>query len=313
MDKNIIEFKERLIATGLFKRVSASQYRVRECPKCGDRKWHCYVKIDINTDEPVFYHCFKCNSSGVVDKSFVDYLNIDLRIPNWKYRKNISTNTSVMAIEKTEMDSILSKEDDVSGISQYINSRIGVIPSYTDLEFFNFIGNPLRYGTAVLDGDISYLDKRYWFKLTNGNMLGRYEDDSVDMRWLRFKSKRIKMSGIYKINLPFDLYQNINVIIAEGIMDVIGLYYHYKSLSNNIYIATLGKSYQKGIEFVLQRGIFGPTVNIHIFKDSDVPVEKIWIPKEYNSLFKRINIYENQAFKDYGTKSENFDIHKIIK
>ena len=74
MDKSVMMYKESLLSSGLFRRVSSTQYRVQECPKCGDRKWHCYVKIDLDSDCPVVFNCFKCNSSGIVDKSLLAYI-----------------------------------------------------------------------------------------------------------------------------------------------------------------------------------------------------------------------------------------------
>ena len=38
-----LEYKQKLLDTGLFKRVSEGQYTCQVCPFCGDRKSHMYV------------------------------------------------------------------------------------------------------------------------------------------------------------------------------------------------------------------------------------------------------------------------------
>ena len=62
MDNNLLKYKEELLNTGLFRRVSEGQYVCKTCPFCGDTKSHMYVLIKLNDDTPVLYNCFKCNS-----------------------------------------------------------------------------------------------------------------------------------------------------------------------------------------------------------------------------------------------------------
>lgn len=313
MDKSVMMYKESLLSSGLFRRVSSTQYRVQECPKCGDRKWHCYVKIDLDSDCPVVFNCFKCNSSGIVDKSFLEYLGIDnITIPKSKYGKKINVSETVSTT--IDMNAItVNESDDITNVRNYINSRIGCYPTLSDLQLFNYVGNPYKYTRDYLGTEgQAVLNNRHWFRLTNGNICGRWYNDDIDLRWLRYKSSRVDTSGLYKINVPVDLYQPINVIIAEGVMDIIGLYYNYKEFNNNIYIGVLGKDYNRGIKYVFDRGIFGTSVSIKIFKDSDVDVNNIRIDYNMKKLFKRVDIYENTCDKDYGVLPDNLDIHKII-
>ena len=74
MNKELYEFKEKLLGTGLFKAVTGSNwYRVKECPFCGDIKWHMYVCINLSSDDAVGYNCFKCGSKGYIKKDFLKY------------------------------------------------------------------------------------------------------------------------------------------------------------------------------------------------------------------------------------------------
>lgn len=309
MDKNLYEFKISLLNSGLFRRVSDVQYKCQECPICGDKRWHCYVKIDVNSDTPVLFNCFKHNCHGIVGQQFVDYFNLRINVPKFKHIKQIDVSQNVSV---TLPPINVSGQDDITDISEYVQTRVGHTPSLGELQIFNYIGNPRKYTIDYLGNDDPQIIKdRYWFKMTNGNIIGRLKDDTSNMRWLKYKSTNIKTAGLYKFALPVDLYQQINVIIAEGIFDLIGLYYNYHGCENNVYIATLGKSYIKGIEYMIDKGLFGDSVNIKIFKDADV--SKIWIDNKYRQLFKRIDIYENISSKDYGVTPDKMDVHRIIE
>ena len=313
--ESIKEFKQRILemfTPGEYKRVSNTQYRLRECPKCGDRKFHLYLKIDVNTDEPILYNCFKCNSGGIVNESFLNKLGFtNVNMPEYNYSKRLNINSSV----SNKIPSILVDENNnVNIVSQYINDRVGHYPTLPELQYFHYVGNPIQYANDFLGNEnISSIKNRIWFQMTNGNIIGRTTNEDDNMRWLKYKTNRAKGVGLYKIGIPVDLYQPIHVLIAEGVMDVIGLFYNYNETHNNIYIGTMGKDYTKGIKYILDKGIFGDSVYIKIFKDPDVPVHKIWIDDAYNSLFKKIDIYENYKNLDYGVKPDMLDIHKIIR
>ena len=311
MNQKVIEYKESLLSRGGFRRVSTTQYRIQECPKCGDRKWHCYVKIDLSNDEPVLYKCFKCNSGGIVDDKFLEFIGIDdISVPKFKFGRRLDVSETVS--EKINSMTVVDG-DDITGICDYINRKVGHYPSLTELQSFNYVGDPYKYTRDYLGTEgQSVLRNRYWFRLTNGNISGRWYNDEVEYRWMRYKSNRVKTVGLYKLNVPVDMYQPINVIIAEGVMDVIGLYYNYNGSANNVYIGVMGKDYYRGIKYILDRGIFGHSVSIKIFKDSDVNEKDIYIDYNMKKLFNRVDIFENLIGKDYGVLPEELDIHKII-
>lgn len=315
MNKETIkEFKQRLIGLllpGEYKRVSSTQYRMRECPKCGDMKFHLYIKIDVNTDEPVLYNCFKCNSGGIVTESFLKQLGYNIDVPTFNYGKKLNMNSNM----SSKIPSILVDEtNNIDTIVSYVNDRVGHVPTLCELQYFHYIGNPHKYANDFLGNEGSLtINNRVWFQMTNGNMIGRSIKDNDNMRWLKYKTTKARGVGLYKIAMPVDLYQPIHVIIAEGVMDVIGLFYNYKETFNNIYIGTMGKDYCKGIKYILDKGLFGESVYIKIFKDPDVPLNKIWVDEELRSLFKKVDIFENCSGYDYGVKPELLDIHKVVK
>ena len=314
MNKELYEFKEKLLSTGLFKVVSGSNwYRVKECPYCGDAKWHMYVCINLSSDDIVGFNCFKCNKKGILNQKFLDHYGLnDLKMPT-----NVNGSRRIVAdgsVSNKIPNVNVNENDNIEGVCNYINERVGHYPTLGELQAFQYIGNPKKYAMEYLGmDDINNIRNRYWFQMTNGNIIGRFGNDNTEMRWLKYKTNKCKSTGLYKISVPVDLNSDINVLISEGVMDSVGLYYNYHGSVNNIYISVMGKDYIKGVKYILNKGIFGKSVNICIFKDPDVDTNKIFIPKLLRDMFKSVNIYENMTGKDYGVKETEYDICKVIR
>ena len=312
MDKALMKFKEDLLKTGLFKsRPRAGEYTLKECPYCGDMKNHVYVKIDLGNDSPVVFNCFKCPAGGILTQDFLNRMNIDnIRVPKYNGSKQIKVDSTV----STKIPDInVNVNDNIEGVCKYIQSRVGVYPTLTELQMFGYVGDPYKYAETYLGKDNIWVinNERYWFRMTNGNIIGRYYNDETDHRWLKYRTDKVRTAGLYNIRVPFDLYDEINVIIAEGVMDVVGLYYNYKEFKNCIYVGVMGKDYIKGVKYVLNKGIFGTSVNIRIFKDPNVDVKDIYIDNNLRKLFNKVEVYGNMNDKDYGILPEELDIHKV--
>jgi hypothetical protein len=304
----VLDFKEALINSGIFKKVREEQYRCKFCPYCGDNKFHIYVKIVYDEETPVLYHCKKCGG-GRVDYKFLEYYGLnDLSVPKYKGLKKIDS----CKIGNNQAE-LINPGDDLSNAMDYINYRVGVYPTEMELGYFQYISNPMRYASEFLTSKklnekwFTGKELRCWFRLTNGNMIGRNRAESDG--WRQFRSDVIKNSGIYVIKLPFDPSKTIDVYISEGIMDSIGLFYGYKQSSNVIYISVLGRDYNKGIDYLLNTGIFGKHVNIKIFKDADV--DKVSVDRLKKRFFKHVDVYQNMIGKDYGVSSDKMDISKV--
>lgn len=313
MDGNLAEFKRKLLDTGLFHKVSGQgQYRCQTCPYCGDTHKHMYVKIDTESDTPVLYKCFKCNASGFMKQDWLDFFGIqDIKVPKSKGLRKIQSNgVSSETIELIDFDKDVGI---IESFSNYIHKRVGVIPSKDDLIAFQCIGNVFDYVTAYLGGDMKGLRNRLWFRLSNGNIVGRItEDDGNTMRWKkrnRISSYGVPSSGgIYIIKNFVNTQQTINICICEGVMDAIGLYYH-SGVSNAVYIATMGMDYMAGVKYALNMGIFGNSVKVRVFKDSDI--EFVRIPYQYKQLYRSITIYKNAIGKDFGVSADKIEIERV--
>jgi len=310
MDAALAEFKRRLLATGLFMKVSAKgQYRCKTCPYCGDTNKHMYVKIDLDSDMPVVCKCHKCNAGGLLKQDWLDYFGIDdIQVPKMKgTRRVFGKNGDTTIPELIDFDK---DQDAIQICRDYILKRVGETPTAGDLKAFQFIGNVESYVTAYLGGDTRGLRNRVWFCLNTGNIIGRRLDDIDSFRWVKKNyNGDSKGRGLYVIKKPADTLQTINVCICEGIMDAIGLYYH-AHVNNAFFIGCMGSEYKAALKYVIDHGIFGESVNIRIYKDPNI--NYVDIPKRYRRMFKSISIYKNAFGKDFGVPEDEIEFEKCM-
>lgn len=313
MGNELYEFKIKLLDTGYFKHQKDNEY-VCTCPFCGKRK-HCYVVFDLVGDTPLLYNCFRCNTSGIVNQKFLEYFNLeDMEIPKMKGSRKILTNSSISSKQISVFDQ--SRTDTINVCSEYIKYRVGILPTIDELMQFQLVTNPREYAKEYLNRDLkeSYYKEKIWFRLDNGNIHGRnmFRDD---YRWGKFETDKVNSVGVYTIQKAFDIESDIIVCICEGIIDAIGLYYYHRSMhvpDNHVYCACLGKNYEAGINKIISKGLFGDSVSVRIYKDSDVSAKKIFIDKNKRKLFKSVSIYENTINHDYGVPACMIDAKKII-
>jgi hypothetical protein len=304
-------YKMKLIESGLFTKTysSNSEYRGR-CPFCGHKGNKFYIKIDLTSDDPVKYNCFHCPASGYLNHKLLERLGLDniITLPKGiKEMKRLSVDTVVDCIS---IDTV--NENDFKYIDyakEYIMKSYGVEPSIDDLKRFQFIGNPSVYCSDYLGNDDidSLRDKRLWFKMTNGNIMGKNINTGD---WRKYHSSRVHDGIIHQMKTMIDTYEDINVIIANDIFDSIGLYYSNINIDNCMYISVCGKQYIRGIRHMLNKGIFGKSVHIHMMVD-ETTMNKTFIDKNTRSLFGKCFIYENSNGNGYV--SSNINLHRIEK
>ena len=307
---NIIEFKRMLIDhCGLKPGGRNVWWRAQTCPFCGNNKWKFYLYININDDSSVGYDCKRCNTkSHIIDQTVLNSLGIyGEQIPKFKGVKTIRQNGELF----TDLD-LLPESTNVTDIQNYVNSRIGVIPTFDELKMFNYVADPVKYCKMVSSNEFNpnMFINRFCFKLTNGALTCRYHDDS-QTRWIKHSVVNDAGPGLYTINHSVNPSLPINIAIAEGVFDIMGLYYH-ANIDNCLYISTQGTNYASGILHTLNKGIFGSNVSIGIYKDGNVKNYEIKYNKKYNKLFKSITIYENIIESDYGYPKNKIEIHKSL-
>lgn len=329
-------------------KVNEVQYRTR-CPFCGDsmkneNTGHLYIKIDVNDNYPVVYHCFRCEESGILKSDILELLDID----------NASLKSSMTTLNKT------SDKLDVKNINQGNNSV-----------FFDYQLPPIQFG-----GKTDYINKRLGLNFTEDdftkmkvitslfaflrlnkitsvpfamNLLERFEDHYVGflsygnshillrditntekISWVKYpicpESRENRLFYIMSGEIDLFTQDTITVNISEGVMDILSVNYNLGfNKSNTMNIAVTGKYYNKIILFLIDKGIIGGNIIINIFADNDEHFGKhkdrklkdyysTTLPyykklfENYKYLFKEVNLYYNNIGKDVGVPREQISL-----
>ena len=116
--------------------------------------------------------------------------------------------------------------------------------------------------------------------------------------------------------------REITINLSEGVMDAIGVAYHfgYKD-ANALNIATTNKYYDSMMFRLVDMGFIGSHITVNIWSDNDDDFNNKKsnntsteyyrnIIGKYKPLFKEINIYHNIKSKDYGVRKDNIILKK---
>lgn len=332
MDTDIkSEIRERLLEIPLSHQISFDQIALR-CAFCGDSrkdptKTRFYVKINPNNDDPILYNCFNCGVSGILTPSVLRTFEIN----------DLSVNSSLIAFNKTTVgrikkqvginDNTLDLKVPIPANTQlnhikkeYINDRLGLNLSFRELMKLKavfsleelLVQNNIKELTlssnraSILDRDyVGFLTIRNEFviyrDITNKNKL-RYDKYSV------FKNLD-NTRKFYSIPVNIDLMStdNIYINLAEGVFDILGVYYHVmkQNTDNNIYVAVTGSAYASVIKYFIQLGIFGDNVIVNIYSDKDKePYFYKRLKYELGKWVGDIRLYYNEYSKDFGVPKD---------
>jgi len=350
------EFKERFIeylfeSQSFIKRVNQSEFRTR-CPFCGDsidpHKGHLYIHIDMDSNTPMVYHCFKCESGGVINKDVLEAFD---GMPDELVSGISSFNSST---DKVDSKGIYRNNDDDyifdfklpevvrNDKIAYIENRLGLSFSdddIKDMKIITSIYDFLRlneittspYNKAMLNmieercvGFLSYGSSHILFRNIDNKPFGNIGN------WIKYpivkESQYNKL--FYSIATEIDIFtkDNITINMSEGIFDILSIYYNfYKGDKNTINVAVTGKYYITVLRKLMSMGILGTNVNINIYADNDKEFNKKaknpttfeYFKKEFETdkyLYNNINIYYNTISKDCGVKKEEISLErKILK
>lgn len=222
-----------------------------ECIYCGKSKHDIpHMKISISKN---FFYCFRCNSYGNLTK-----LLKDLKAP-----KEIYQDIKVSLID----DKIKEKNYNLDGNYQrniiypeFIARRILIdekeVLNSVFVNKFNIYSNEER--------------KELGFLTYNGKVLNVYkflEDNGY--KKFKIKVKDLSVPDFYFINSSRFNYKNL--IITEGVFDLLTMYYHYHFYIKGDYLAMLGKSL-KVVNFLKYLGKLYYE-NIFLVLDNDVNFE----------------------------------------
>lgn len=315
------------------------------CPFCGDSRHlksaHFYINLPNSDDIPVMYHCKKCNNSGVLNRTVLKELGVevierDILSDLIRRHKKLSGNFVRGSNNNKSIYKFNTKYDliSMSEISEwkmkYINNRLGLNLSYQDMIDCKIV---LNLEDLYNTNDSRYFkytrDKRI-VKELNDSFIGflGYNNGVLNMRNLRpgkvskyvdkryvnynlFSTEYLEgTSKYYIIPTTVDTLnpESIKIHIAEGPFDILSIFYNLYNGNkyNSIYASIGGKSYINLIKFLLC-DLKIINTEIHIYFDNDVKkseIEDIIYQLQYLDLdiYFHWNKFENE--KDYGVSKE---------
>lgn len=291
-----------------FSKVGPSQYRIR-CPICGDsnkniRDAHCYIKCDYSDPfEPILYNCFKCNSSGIVNKYFLNQLGINNDIIN----QSTDSRYNKISFKKADVNIVTGEVNTKSPQAYYINRRLDSKFKKDDFEHFKIVWDINVLKDYITNKNIlrnlpSNLNSVSFLSDDKSVLLTRSFDNDGE-RWKKLKLFPSESKSMYTLKYPFDIFDTDNIsclYIAEGIFDILSVY-RMNEYNNSAYIAVLGSDYGSGIEYAINKGIVGKSIIVQIFIDSDIDHRKLsYTLKKYKWMYNKIEIIQNTIGKDVG-------------
>ena len=313
------------------------QQIVTRCPnpECTEKSGHFYIGPFNDTTNPIMYNCFKCGMSGILTNKTLAMLGIqddtfgkelsefNANIPAYSMNKIGSGIPIFNLVNDFITDCDLSKYK-----LNYINTRLGTNLTYQDmiqnkivLNLYdvlkrNYIREVTRdpriadelnqYFIGFLGADNNYLNMRMCVDDVEVN-------PSINKRYINYFIKQSDVNCKYYI-LPFEIDvtspEPIQVHIAEGPFDILGVYYNVMNQYRyrTIYMAMGGKGYATAIEFVIST--LGLTnLQFHIYPDLDIEEYNIedlgrWIAPFNNDVYIHRNTYRDpesdKQEKDFG-------------
>lgn len=335
-----IEFKtalwDRLMELPVRKKHNSQQLSIR-CPFCGDsrknpKSTHFYIKINFKEDEPVVFNCFKCDTSGIMNPSVLRTIGIndlDINSSLLSYNKKAmrgmkrqlgvtdnNFNFKIPVADPNNERNIVKKD--------YLDERLGIKTTFEELANLRVIFRFIDF-LKINEIDTITTSKQKAIMLNNdymGFLTTRQEFINFRQVYTENKGKRYEKYSIfsnidntrkfYTIPNEVDLLspKKFTINIAEGVFDILGIYYHIyeKENKNMIYTAACGSGFTSVIKYFIKMGVFN-NVDINIFSDEDHP------PAFYKKLVKEIqpwvdtiNLYYNERYKDYGVAKNKIKI-----
>lgn len=332
------DFKTELIDE-LLASIQPSGYKNGElgvrCPFCGDSKdpthYHLNIRIIPDDDQPLYFRCLRCNTTGVLNGNLLAMIgssSSEYSIQVEKYNRVSCKKHGIVSNKKGIKMKIqpLVINDKILEKHAYIEKRLGtkldinelhnkkIVYDFIDLMKYNKI-NKLNGGIdkikALQEDHVGFLSAK---------------NDFINFRDITGKHKRyyiykvinnIDTTGkFYIMPNKIDPFSNEmkTINIAEGVFDILGIYYHIfnKYDNNTVYTAINGAGYLNVIKYILNQGLLCD-VNVNIFSDADRP------PHYYNNMIKQIEpfvndirLFYNSIGKDYGVPTNEIKLKEIM-
>lgn len=296
----------------------------RICTECRrHRRSTLYMLVDETS--PLIFHCFRaaCGKAEVVTEEHLRQLgfNHDEAIKLLLSKELVK---SVRTLNFKNHHLVIRDRDLTEEQLQYISKRLGYTPSTEELSTFRLIPNIkqtiednqlINYNPSIKEIYDRLSDQKTMITFANEN----YDTFSSRSITSNFKgmlsiNKEHKFNGYSLKNTDDDNVENI--IIAEGVFDILNIKKYFAVIPNSIYIASCGFNNTIPILKYHYRKYIENIKKVIVFLDSDEFDGNKYTYKSYmyNMIKKRIKqelgrgfelyIIHNSASKDFGDMSK---------
>ena len=108
------------------------------------------------------------------------------------------------------------------------------------------------------------------------------------------------------------MQEDIHIVAAEGVFDIISLFYNVFDAddTNKIFCATCNGQYRNALMYYINKGLVGRNIYVDIYRDNDndkfMNYKKL--KAELKSYTKNYRVYYNTLSKDFGVPKDMIDI-----
>lgn len=306
------------------------------CPFCfkegmPDKNRHMYISLGYN-NKPPQYNCFKNSKHhGLLTKDALNEMTNYSSLINDDLMDLIKSNIKTMRIQYSNTINNIKYYDfkvflpfnitdfTISKIN-YVNNRLGLNLSIQELinnkivlNFKEFLlYNNIKEITRS-ENIVDLLDKYFVGFLNNNNSVITFRNlcpgnkdfpELLQERYIYYTILKQINNTKYIVPSVCDIYKHISLHIAEGVFDILSIFYNLKNQNreNNIYVAVGGNAYLKTIQYFLETlGLIDLDIQIYIDNDIDKEIlnkiKKILFPLEI-PIFIHVNMMNGE--KDFG-------------
>ena len=323
------------------KDASAKREVTINCPLCNregmtDTGHHMYISLGLDGKPPMF-NCFRnINHRGILTKEVLEEFTGRGDIIDSELLSEIETNNKRVSNlsryrlnrhGKLDLQVPIPQDNQISAYKLgYLNNRLGLNLTYEDLasckiilslyEFlnhnkFNKVTRSKQIADTINNVFIGFLNNNnsaIIFRNLMNDEARKKVHKSLDSRYIKYTISDGEGSGYYIIPSVCNVYEHIDIHIAEGTFDILSVFYNLRGANrnNNIFAAIGGNTYLSLIKyFITTQSLIDVTFHIYIDNDIEDYVLKgvkakmtpLGIP-----VYVHVNMYEGE--KDFGVSKD---------
>lgn len=310
------------------------------CVLCGDSakdptKKRLYIHIDpTNSAEVVGFKCFNCTRHGVVTADMIQKIGLGDSKYSLALKEINSTAARLSGTQKTnkyrkmkslpvEIPPLTNDPIVMRKVSYLYKKRMGYMIPIQDLPMLKIIWKLtdfLKLNHLSINPTwknyIRMLDEDYigFLSVRNEYIIFRDITDHREMRYIKYgiMEEMKGASSYYGIDttVPILTRDPVELIIAEGTFDVIGLLYHVYDgdITNRKFISSSEGEFEQPLMYYINQGLVGSNIHIKCYVDNDTIADYGKLKTHLSPYVKSIEFYHNTKKKDFGVHKDEIEV-----